>query len=92
MCRLEKEREHKRKSRVALLKARSCQNDQPAPPYAMLEVGRLSSIDAPRRIYRWKKCQSLVETFVNELFSTKHRFNENERKNTLHIMFEHDMV
>jgi len=92
MCRLEKEREHKQKSRVALLEARSCQNDQLAPPYAMLEISRLSSIDAPHRIYRWKKHQSLVETFVNKLFSTKHTFNENERKNTLRIMFEHDMV
>jgi hypothetical protein len=32
MCRLEKEREHKWKSRVALLEARSCENDQLAPP------------------------------------------------------------
>jgi hypothetical protein len=58
----------------------------------MLEVGRLSFIDAPHRIYMWRKCQSLVETFVNELFSTKHRFKENEKKNTLHRVFEHDMV
>jgi hypothetical protein len=50
MCKLEKERERKWKSRVALLEARSCQNDQPIAPYAMFEVGRLSSIDAPYRI------------------------------------------
>jgi len=41
---------------------------------------------------RWKKCSSLAETFVNELFSTKHRLNENERKDTLHRVFEHDLV
>jgi hypothetical protein len=40
----------------------------------------------------WRKCQSLVKTFVNELFNTKHKFNENEKKNTLHKVFEHDMV
>jgi hypothetical protein len=67
-------------------------NDQPTPPYAMFEIGRLSSIDAPYRIPRWRKCQSLVETYVNELFSTKHRLNENERKDTLHRMFEYDLV
>ncbi len=80
MCKLEKERECKWKSRVALLEAKSCQNDQPTPPCAMLEIARLSSIDAPYRIPRWKNYQSLAETFVNELFSTKHKLNENERK------------
>jgi hypothetical protein len=29
---------------------------------------------------------------VNELFNTKHRLNENERKDTLHRVFEHDLV
>jgi hypothetical protein len=58
----------------------------------MLEVGKLSFVDAPYRIPRWKKFQSLVEIFVNELFSTKHRLNENERKDTLCRMFEHDLV
>lgn len=47
MCRLEKERERKWKSRVALLEARSCQNDQLALPCAMLEVGRLSFLMHP---------------------------------------------
>jgi hypothetical protein len=46
----------------------------------MLEIARLSFIDAPYMIPRWKNCQSLVKTFVNELFSTKHKLNENERK------------
>jgi hypothetical protein len=70
MCKLEKERERKWKSCVTLLEAKFCQNDQPTTPCAMLEVGRLSSINAPYRIPRWKNCQSFTKTFVNELFST----------------------
>jgi hypothetical protein len=56
MCRLEKEKEHKWKLHVLLLEARSYQNDQPAPPCAMLEVGRISYVDAPYKIYKWRKC------------------------------------
>jgi hypothetical protein len=58
----------------------------------MLEIGRISYVDAPYRIRRCRKCQSLAETFVIELFNTKSRLNENKRKDTLHKMFEHDMV
>jgi hypothetical protein len=58
----------------------------------MLELGKISFVDASYIIYRWRKCQSLAETFVIELFSTKRRFNENKRNDTLHKMFEHDMV
>jgi len=67
MCRLEKEREHKRKSHAVLSEARSYQNDQLAPSCAMLEVGRISSIDAPYRIRRWKECRSFAKTFVINL-------------------------
>jgi hypothetical protein len=59
----------------------------------MLEVGCLTS-EATHKLHRWRKCQSFANKFVNELFSAKHRLDENERKETLNIskVFEHYKV
>lgn len=59
----------------------------------MLEVG-CSTSKATRKLCRLRKCQSFVNIFVNELFSAKHRLDENERKETLNRskVFEHDRI
>jgi hypothetical protein len=53
------------------------------------EIGS-SYFEIAHRLPRWKKCQSLVDKFVNELINVKHKLDENERKETLNRVFEHD--
>jgi hypothetical protein len=63
MWRLEKERDINGNHVLHCWKQNLAKNDQPTPPRAMLEVGRLSFVDASYRIPKWKKCQSLAKTF-----------------------------
>jgi hypothetical protein len=55
------------------------------------EIGS-SYFEVAHRLLRWRKCQSLVDKFVNELINVKHKLDENERKETLNKVFEHDKV
>ncbi len=57
----------------------------------ILGVGS-SSHDVVSRPNRWRKCWKIVKEFVNEIFSAKHRFNEDERNETLRRVFEHDRL